>query len=414
MWAFAAPALGALLLDPVLSLVDTACVGRLGSGAVGIAALGPNTAVFAGVAQLFSFLTTGTTAASARAASPEEAGEYAAAAVPLAFALGVAVAYALQAFGDAVLAALSVGDAARPLAVDYLRARAWGAPLLLTSFIATAVLLGQKDAGSVLRAAVAGGACNLALDVLLVPRYDVVGAAVATVVAQAVSLVVLIRAVRGHVVVQRLPKLAALAPLRGCVPVAVRSALLMLSLSLLTGAAAALGTVATAAHQVALSAMVLAQFLPEPVSQCAQAYLARGTALAADAHAAGASSRTLLRCSAKVAAFAGVLVLVPCALPGIFTTDAGVAIALGTVAAPLCAAAVMLPLVCVTDGLLLARGDYAFCTANMVATLAVVVAYLHLGRPSELAVVWGGYVVFQGSRLAQNSLRLASSWGTHH
>lgn len=68
--SFALPALGAVLADPLMSLVDTACVGQISS--VGLAALGPNTAVFGFVSMLFQFLTTATTAMVARAYSRGE------------------------------------------------------------------------------------------------------------------------------------------------------------------------------------------------------------------------------------------------------------------------------------------------------------------------------------------------------
>ena len=55
----AVPALGALAADPLVSLVDTAFVGRLGATELG--ALGVNAAVFAVAFALFSFLAYGTT-----------------------------------------------------------------------------------------------------------------------------------------------------------------------------------------------------------------------------------------------------------------------------------------------------------------------------------------------------------------
>ena len=55
----AIPALGALAADPLVSLVDTAFVGRLGSSELG--ALGINAAVFAVAFALFIFLAYGTT-----------------------------------------------------------------------------------------------------------------------------------------------------------------------------------------------------------------------------------------------------------------------------------------------------------------------------------------------------------------
>ena len=63
--AFAVPALGAVLADPLMSLVDTACVGQVSS--IGLAALGPNTTIFMFVGMVFMFLTTATTALVARA-----------------------------------------------------------------------------------------------------------------------------------------------------------------------------------------------------------------------------------------------------------------------------------------------------------------------------------------------------------
>eukprot|EP00959_Pyramimonas_sp_CCMP1952_P023785 499151-Pyramimonas_sp.AAC.1 len=46
---FCIPALGALLADPLMSLVDTVCVGQVST--LDLAALGPNTAIFAFINQ---------------------------------------------------------------------------------------------------------------------------------------------------------------------------------------------------------------------------------------------------------------------------------------------------------------------------------------------------------------------------
>ena len=63
--ALALPALGALVADPVLSLVDTAFVGRIGSSE--LAALGVASAVFAVAFFAFNFLEYGTTSLVAKA-----------------------------------------------------------------------------------------------------------------------------------------------------------------------------------------------------------------------------------------------------------------------------------------------------------------------------------------------------------
>jgi len=63
--ALAVPALGALAADPLVSLIDTAFVGRLGR--VPLAALGVNVAVFSFAFIVFNFLAYGTTPMVARA-----------------------------------------------------------------------------------------------------------------------------------------------------------------------------------------------------------------------------------------------------------------------------------------------------------------------------------------------------------
>ena len=57
--AFALPALGTLAADPLVSLVDTAFVGRLSTEALG--ALGGNAGIFGLAFLVFNFLAYGTT-----------------------------------------------------------------------------------------------------------------------------------------------------------------------------------------------------------------------------------------------------------------------------------------------------------------------------------------------------------------
>ena len=65
-------------------------VGRVGRAA-GLAALGPNTAIYGGICQIFSFLTTATTASVARLAGQKTpTGRYVSAALLIAVSLGAA------------------------------------------------------------------------------------------------------------------------------------------------------------------------------------------------------------------------------------------------------------------------------------------------------------------------------------
>jgi Na+-driven multidrug efflux pump len=97
--ALALPALGALAADPLVSLVDTAFVGRLGPAALG--ALGVCSAVFGLAFFVFNFLSTGVTPMVADAVGRgerEAAGRLVVQALSLALLLGALVAAALQAF----------------------------------------------------------------------------------------------------------------------------------------------------------------------------------------------------------------------------------------------------------------------------------------------------------------------------
>ena len=89
--ALAIPALGSLAADPVLSLVDTAFVGRL--GAVQLAALGVDAAIFGFAFALFNFLAYATTPLVAQARGRgeiAESGRIVQRALVLAVVIGVA------------------------------------------------------------------------------------------------------------------------------------------------------------------------------------------------------------------------------------------------------------------------------------------------------------------------------------
>ena len=162
----------------------------------------------------------------------------------------------------------------------YLLVRALSLPALLVHTVASAVCIALGDPRTPLVTSVAAAALNLALDgglVLWPLRLGAVGAAWATLAATVFGAVLLVR--RATTVVgakwpparpawvQARPFLAANGVLQ------VRNAALMASVSLMTAAAATLGTAVLAMHQLLYSILSVAQFLPEPVSQSVQAHL---------------------------------------------------------------------------------------------------------------------------------------------
>jgi Na+-driven multidrug efflux pump len=129
----ALPALGAVLSDPIMSLIDTGCVGQVSS--VDLAALGPNTSIFNFIFQLFNFLGSATcnllAGISVRASSAAEqktqqhqASQLLNHALFLAVTFGVAVCILMEALAPPLLSLMGAGPEYLKPALVYLRIRA--------------------------------------------------------------------------------------------------------------------------------------------------------------------------------------------------------------------------------------------------------------------------------------------------
>ena len=204
---FAAPTLGAWLISPLMTLVDTAVVGRSGTS-IELAALGPGTLIGDNAAYLFSFLSVATTNLIATAlADDEDVSSLFASAVRLAVVCGVASASAQLLFGRQLLARYTAKQSAAIVgpAFAYARVRAVGAPFALLCKVSTAACLASKDAITPLLALLAGGVINLGLDIILVCGLGcgVAGAAAATVVSEALVAAALLTSAR-----RRLPTIS--------------------------------------------------------------------------------------------------------------------------------------------------------------------------------------------------------------
>src|SRR5690606_14937204 len=128
----AVPALGALAADPLVSLVDTAFVGRLGVEALG--ALAVSAAVFGVAFTVFNFLSYATTpfvALRLGSGDHEGAGRLASTAVVSGIALGVGAAVVVALTARGLLSALGAGPELLDPGAEYLRIRAWALPALL-------------------------------------------------------------------------------------------------------------------------------------------------------------------------------------------------------------------------------------------------------------------------------------------
>ncbi|KAL7569195.1 hypothetical protein ACA910_016755 [Epithemia clementina (nom. ined.)] len=192
----AVPAAGALLIDPLMTLADTAFVGRFSdSGADQLAGMGSAAALLTFSFYLFNFLCTATTplVAAKRAAGLEkEAVAVGGQALSLALALGACLTVILLSLGQPLLRVMGTsmtGDAANGYALSFLAVRAFAAPAVFSIDASTGVLRGYLDTKTPIVVLVIANVVNLILDIVLIVYAGLgpLGAAVATTSAEWIS-----------------------------------------------------------------------------------------------------------------------------------------------------------------------------------------------------------------------------------
>jgi MATE family multidrug resistance protein len=391
--ALAIPALGSLAADPVLSLVDTAFVGRL--GAVPLAALGVDTALFAFAFAVFNFLAYATTPMVAQARGRGDvvgSGLIVRRAMTLAIGLGAVSTAVLYLLAEPLVRLMQAAPEVVDPAVAYLRVRAFAVTALLIITAANGAYRGFKDTRTPLYVTLAVNGLNVVLDWYFIFGLELglEGAALATVLAQWIGagiFVLLLRRVGrreswpiGRV---RLGDLRSFVSVGGVL--ILRTLMLMLSLTIAAAAAARIGTVEVAAHQVVAQLWFLLAMIVDALAIAAQALVAELEG-AENAHRAKALSDRLLRWGVAVGVFLGLVVGVGGhLLAPVFTTDPAVQDSIRSV---LWIAAVMQPVaawVFVADGVYLARLAIKLLASSTAVGLASVVAVLAL----TLSLGWG-------------------------
>jgi MATE family multidrug resistance protein len=192
VFAIAGPAMLANLTTPLLGLIATAAIGRLGQahllGGVALAAV-----VFDGIYWLFGFLRMGTVALTAQAVGAGDAIEQRAVlsrALLIAAVIGIALVVLQAPLAFAVYELLGGSAAVRQAAETYFFVRIWSAPFTLGNLTLVGWLVGIARAGTALVLQIAINSVNIALTVLLVLVFDfgIAGAALAAVLAEAAGL----------------------------------------------------------------------------------------------------------------------------------------------------------------------------------------------------------------------------------
>lgn len=415
----ALPATLALAADPLLGLVDTALVGRLGTPP--LAALGIATAVFTTAFTIFNALTYGTTARVAAhigAGRRDLAASYVVQAVWASLGAGLLVTALLLGLTGPILSLMGAeGEVVAP-ATTYLRIRALAAVPVLLVQVGHGALRGLKDTRSPLVVTVAVNASNAGLSYLLIypVGLGVAGAAWGTVVAQTIAAATFLELLRRRLPPEELRPVAT--QLRDLAAISrdlfLRTVSLIVGLALLTAAAARLGTVAVAAHQVARELWLLSALALDGFAIAGQAMVA--TSLGAGRRDRARQEAWTLTRWGFLAGVVVMLLYLPLGgvLPRIFTDDAAVIEAVGQV---WLIVALLQPLggvAFVLDGVLMGAGDFTFLftsTAGAVVVGLLPLTAMALARGWGLPGLWVALAVLIALRAAALLWRLrGAAW----
>jgi len=402
------PAFGALVAEPLFLLADSAIVGHLGTPQ--LAGLGVAGALLATSVSVCVFLAYGTTAAVARRVG---AGDLRAAiaqgvdGVWLALGLGCLLAAALVAAAGPLVDAFGTSAAATPYALTYLRVSALGLPAMLSVLAATGVLRGLQDTVTPLVVATLGAVANIVLNLVLVypAGLGIAGSALGTVLAQtgmAVAfLTVVVRGARREHAPLRPDLTGIRAAGRAGVPLIVRTVTLRAALLLATYVAAAAGTVAVAAHQVAFTIWLFLSLMLDAVAIAGQAIVGRYLG-ASDVEGTRAATRRMVEWGVGAGIVLGVVLLALRALfVPLFTEDPAVRELLGSVLVVAAVAQPVCGVVFALDGVLIGAGDGRYLALAGAITLACFtpLALLVLATDGGLVWLWWAFNAFMLARL---------------
>jgi len=372
--ALALPALGALLVEPVYNLTDSAIVGHLGRAPLGALAIAGGALTVVWWTAAFIEMATVTLVAQRRGAGQFDAALHdIGAAYVLSVVLGLVCGLVILALAGGITTVLGARGAVAREAVLYLRISAIGMVPLVVSFAGTGHLNGLGNTRRPFEIALVANAVNILLEIVLVyvVHLGIAGSAWGTVSAQFVAAGLFARSSDTAVLRPARPRPADLVRLaRDGVPLTVRTVALGLALLSSTAVAARLGGAVLAGHQVALQIWLLLALALDALAVPAQVFVGEAIGAGDRSQAIEVGRRTLRLGLAVGVALAVATAASAGLVPQIFTSDSGVRHE-ATLALLLCAAQQpVAALAFVLDGLLLGASDYRILRAAMLWALA--------------------------------------------
>lgn len=411
--ALALPALGTLAIDPLVSIVDTAWVGHLGT--VSLAAIAVASAVFGAVFAVFSFLNVTITPAIAREVGRgdvERAGAMTRGAIVLSVTLGIALSIIVGSLSGQIVGVFGASQEVLEQSTAYLQIRVLSLPAVLFVLVMHGVYRGHQDTRTPLYVAIGMNLVNLVLDPILIfgAGMGVVGAAWATVVAQTIAAVVFLWLMffKDRV---RLGLDGAVAGIRGLAmarlvadgwPMMLRSASLLFALTATTIAATRIGTVEVAAHQIALQTWLFMSFVLDSFAVAAMALIGSDVGMDNRVAARSVANRLLALGLMAGALLAVLLALVEPFIATVFGAERAVVSDLDAIIWFVVLLQPITALVYVWDGITIGASAFRFMAAAMVVATALTMMTLML-YGSTLIGVWMSVGVLTVSRLVASA-----------
>ena len=210
MFAIAGPAMVANLTTPLIGIVSTTAIGRLGDATL-LGGVAMASVLFDCLFWLFGFLRMSTVAFTAQSLGAGETGESGAILLRgfvVAALIGAGLIVLQIPLATVLLGAMGGSEGVTRAAMTYFTIRIWSAPLALGNYVVLGWLIGQARAKLALGTQIAINLTNMAATLLLVLVFDfgIAGAAIAAVVAEAAGLllgVLIARRLQGKLAVAR-------------------------------------------------------------------------------------------------------------------------------------------------------------------------------------------------------------------
>lgn len=374
--ALAIPALGSLIIEPLLTLIDSVMVGHLGvSDLAGLSLASTILNTLVGVFVFLAYSTTARTAMMFGAGKPAAGLRSGIDAIWLSLTLGIALVLTLEATAPHLVRLLGADAQVTGPAALYLRTGAPGMIGMLVILAATGTLRGLLNTKAPLYVLAGGAIFNVTTNLILIYglKWGIAGAGIGLSLTQtgmAIALVAMIaRASKPHNVTWKPSLSGSRSSAADGFPLFIRTISLRIALMATIVIATQAGTYALAAHQVVNSIWSMAAFALDALAIAAQGLVgvARG---AGDYSALRALVRRLCLWGIGASVVIGVLVIaVSRWLPYLFGDSAEMH-QIATRA--LIAAGCLLPiggLVFILDGVLIGAGQGTYLAWTGVITL---------------------------------------------